>query len=59
MNVNKTTKRKLVLSRLEEQLKSNNKPKKFEGKDSGMKTELTEQDVKRIKQEISKLKELV
>jgi|AntRauTorcE11897_2_1112592.scaffolds.fasta_scaffold128144_2 hypothetical protein len=59
MNVNKTTRRESALARLQAQLKSGKKPQKVEGKDTGKKTELTENDSKRIQKEITVLKERV
>jgi len=59
MNINKTSRRQGALARLEAQLKSGKKPQKVEGKDTGKKTELTENDTKRIQKEITLLKEKV
>jgi len=59
MNVNKTTRREDALARLQAQLKSGKKPQKVEGKDTGKKTEHTENDTKRIQKEITVLKERV
>ena len=57
--VQKQSRQKRVLDSLEKQLKSGLRSEKIDGKTTGNKVPLTEQDIKRIKKEIEILSKSV
>lgn len=59
MKNGRTERRQGALERLEAQLKSGKKPEKVKGKSTGKMVELGDNDLKRIKNEITTLKERV